>query len=85
MYTKCINKINLRKYFICIEMYIILQPMSKDKKPKANIQLLIHGMDINVYKVVLKLAKEEKRSAGKQAEYMLSKFIEQNNLKPVDQ
>ena len=68
-------QINLQIYFYCIEMYIILHPM-KDKKVKQNLQILIHGMEEEVYNTVVQLAVNEKRSVGKQAEYMIAKFIE---------
>jgi len=48
----------------------------KDKKAKQNLQILIHGVDEKVYKAVIRMASEEKRSVGKQAEYMLAKYIE---------
>lgn len=50
--------------------------MVKEKKKKVGLQMLIHNIDEGVYKAVIKLAFEEKRSVGKQAEYMLKKFIE---------
>lgn len=68
-------QINLQKYFYCIELYIILAAM-KDKKGKQNLQILIHGMDAKVYDAVVKMAAQDKRSVGKQAEWMLYKFIE---------
>lgn len=50
----------------------------KDKKVKQNLQILIHGIEPDVYNTVVQLATDEKRSVGKQAEYMISKFIDQN-------
>lgn len=53
--------------------------MNKGKKGKNARQLLIHQIDEKVYNAVVQLATKEKRSLGKQAEYMLSKFIEQSS------
>jgi hypothetical protein len=43
----------------------------KGKKTKDNFQILIHHMDQGLYKTIVSLAEREKRSIGKQAEYML--------------
>jgi len=75
-------QINLQKYFYCIELYITLAAM-KDKKAKQNLQILIHGMEEEVYKIVVQLATDEKRSVGKQAEYMIAKFIEFSREKNI--
>lgn len=62
-------------------MYIIFVGM-KGVKPKKKLQVLIHDIDENVYNALIKLAEDEKRSVGKQAEYMISKQIETLQKKP---
>lgn len=56
--------------------------MVKGKKDKKKLQMLIHDMDESVYNAVVKLAEEEKRSVGKQAEYMLAKYLETLQKQP---
>lgn len=48
----------------------------KGIKEKKKLQILIHDVDESVYNGVIRLAEEEKRSVGKQAEYMLAKYLE---------
>ena len=45
------------------------------KGKKHNFQILIHNMDETTYKAIKELAENEKRSIGKQAEYMLREFV----------
>jgi hypothetical protein len=54
----------------------ILRSMPKAKKTKSNFQILIHQMDQELYKTIVSLADNEKRSIGKQAEYMLRQQAE---------
>jgi hypothetical protein len=54
--------------------------MAKSKStPKKN-EIRISDPEKKVYEVISKLADKEKRSIGKQAEYMLARYIEQNKL-----
>lgn len=57
--------------------------MTKPKKPKKNLQMLIHQMDEDLYHGIIALAAQEKRSVGKQAEYMLQKQF--NEISKVQQ
>ena len=49
--------------------------MKGAKSKKHNFQILIHNMDEATYKAVKELSENEKRSIGKQAEYMLRQFV----------
>lgn len=52
----------------------------KKKKTTKRVQLVIADPEEKVLSVVKKLADREKRTYGKQAEFMLIKYIEQNKL-----
>lgn len=50
--------------------------MGREKKKKNGNQMLIHDIDQEIYDAVVKKAADEKRSVGKQAEYMLKQQLE---------
>ena len=57
-------------------------PMKGVKGKKENFQILIHHMDERVYKAIKELSVKEKRSMGKQVEYILQHVVDNNLLKP---
>jgi len=64
--------------------------MKGAKGKKNTFQILIHNMDEATYKAVKELSENEKRSIGKQAEYMLRQFViantpEQLFIQPLKQ
>ena len=68
--------------FVFTECICMFADMKGDKGKKENFQILIHHMDEKVYKAIKILAVNEKRSMGKQVEYILQHFIENTDLKP---
>lgn len=59
--------------------------MKKREKAKNNFQILIHDIEESLYKSIVSLAQKEKRSVGKQAEYMLKNQHELNLKQTTNQ
>lgn len=55
--------------------------MKSKKKLKNGCQILIHKMDEELYNKITSLAKSENRSVGKQTEYLLKHYFENQKEK----